>query len=143
MAMVASLPITSVAAIRAASGRMGFTLPGMMDEPGCRACSWISASPASGPEDIQRRSVLIFTSTWATARRQAEHSTAQSWPAMREKGLTLAVNCDTSCCDSAATTSSAKPAGTLTPVPTADPPMGRARKRGCRASRRSWHSSSW
>ena len=35
----------------------GLTLPGMIDEPGCRSGIAISPSPARGPEPIQRRSL--------------------------------------------------------------------------------------
>ncbi len=60
MVMAASLPMTCAATIAAASGITGFTLPGMMLLPGCRAGSAISARPASGPLFIQRRSLAIF-----------------------------------------------------------------------------------
>ena len=39
----------------------GFTLPGMIDEPGWRSGILISASPARGPEPISRRSLQILT----------------------------------------------------------------------------------
>ncbi len=64
--MVASLPITWAATIATASGTTGFTLPGMMLLPGCRAGSAISPRPASGPLFIQRRSLAIFIRLTAT-----------------------------------------------------------------------------
>ena len=36
-ATVASLPITRAHTMSTASGTTGFTLPGMIDEPGCRS----------------------------------------------------------------------------------------------------------
>ena len=38
----------------------GLTLPGMIDEPGCRSGRLISPSPVRGPEPIQRRSLQIL-----------------------------------------------------------------------------------
>ena len=44
----------------AASQMTGLTLPGMIEEPGCRSGMAISPRPVLGPEPIQRRSLLIF-----------------------------------------------------------------------------------
>src|SRR3954470_514404 len=59
-AMVVSLPMTWAATMMAASQMTGLTLPGMIDEPGCRSGMAISPRPVLGPEPIQRRSLLIF-----------------------------------------------------------------------------------
>ena len=59
-AMVTSFPMTSTQTIMVASGITGLILPGMIDEPGCRLGSTISARPACGPEFIQRRSLAIL-----------------------------------------------------------------------------------
>ena len=59
-ATAASLPMTWATTWQTASGMTGLTLPGMIDEPGCRSGRWISASPVRGPEDIQRRSLAIL-----------------------------------------------------------------------------------
>ena len=40
----------------------GFTLPGMIDEPGCRSGSRISAKPVRGPLPISRMSFAILNS---------------------------------------------------------------------------------
>ena len=40
----------------------------MIDEPGCRSGSWISARPVRGPEPIQRMSLQIFVSDTAIVR---------------------------------------------------------------------------
>ena len=42
------------------SGIDGFTLPGMIDDPGCTAGSAISPMPARGPMLSSRRSLAIF-----------------------------------------------------------------------------------
>ena len=47
------------------SGMTGFTLPGMIDEPFCRAGRLISPKPVRGPDDIRRRSLAIFESVTA------------------------------------------------------------------------------
>ena len=67
-AMAASLPITCVHTCSTASGTTGLTLPGMIDDPGCRSARWISASPAAGPEPSRRRSLHTFVSDTATTR---------------------------------------------------------------------------
>ena len=46
----------------------GFTLPGMIDEPGCTAGIAISAIPARGPHPSRRRSLAILYIETATAR---------------------------------------------------------------------------
>ncbi len=76
--MVASFPITCAATMVAASGITGLTLPGMMLLPGCRAGSAISASPASGPLFIQRKSLAIFMRLTAITFNCPDSSTAVS-----------------------------------------------------------------
>ena len=60
MVTVRSLPITRKQTWFTTSGITGFTLPGMMDDPGCIGGRLISCSPARGPEDSSRRSLQIF-----------------------------------------------------------------------------------
>ena len=50
MATHVSLPITWKQTWFTISGIDGFTLPGMIDEPGCTAGSRISSSPVRGPD---------------------------------------------------------------------------------------------
>src|SRR5690606_2208508 len=69
--IAASFPITWAATIAVASGMTGFTLPGMIDEPGWRSGRLISPSPARGPEPIHRRSLAILL---------RETATTLSWP---------------------------------------------------------------
>ncbi len=47
------------------SGITGLTLPGMMDEPAWRAGSLMSPTPACGPDDSRRKSLLILESLTA------------------------------------------------------------------------------
>src|SRR5699024_8791112 len=59
---VVSLAITCAQTMETASTMTGLTLPGMIDEPGCRSGMANSPSPVFGPDPIQRRSLLIFNS---------------------------------------------------------------------------------
>ena len=59
-ATAASLPITCATTWHTASGTTGFTLPGMIELPGCRSGMWISIRPVRGPLPIQRRSFAIL-----------------------------------------------------------------------------------
>ncbi len=66
IATALSFPITWIETMIAASSWVGFTFPGIIEEPGSlagRLSSWI---PARGPEPSQRTSLAIFRS--ATAR---------------------------------------------------------------------------
>jgi hypothetical protein len=47
------------------SGITGFTLPGMMEEPGCIGGRWSSYSPQRGPDESQRKSLQILDSCTA------------------------------------------------------------------------------
>ena len=71
---VTSPPMMSKHTWFTTSGMTGFTLPGMIDEPGCIAGRLISPNPARGPELNSRRSLQIFDSL--TAQRL---STPDSW----------------------------------------------------------------
>ena len=66
---VVSQPITWKQTWFTISGIDGFTLPGMIDEPGCTAGSAISAMPARGPMLSSRRSLATF----AELHRQPPH----------------------------------------------------------------------
>ena len=58
--IVLSLPMTWNATWFTTSAITGFTLPGMMLEPGCRAGRFSSPSPQRGPEAMSRRSFAIL-----------------------------------------------------------------------------------
>ena len=64
--IAASLPITCTQTMVIASDCVGFTLPGMIEEPGSFSGSDSSASPQRGPEPIQRISLAIFISEQAS-----------------------------------------------------------------------------
>ena len=64
--MATSLPITCAAIIVNASDCVGFTLPGMIDEPGSLSGIKISPIPERGPEDNIRTSLAIFIKLTAT-----------------------------------------------------------------------------
>jgi hypothetical protein len=61
-----------------ASGITGFTLPGMMLDPGCVAGSSISFNPVRLPEVRRRRSFAIFMRPTASVRSAPDVSTAAS-----------------------------------------------------------------
>ena len=58
------VPITRKATRLTSSGITGFTLPGMIEEPGCNAGRLISARPR-GPDVSRIRSLAIFDSLMA------------------------------------------------------------------------------
>ena len=60
MPIAASLPITCTQTIVNASHCVGFTLPGMMEEPGSLSGSVSSPRPQRGPEPSHRMSLAIF-----------------------------------------------------------------------------------
>ena len=70
-ATAASLPMTCVQTWQTASQMTGLTLPGMIDEPGCRSGILISPSPVRGPEPISRRSLQILYRLTAIVRGHA------------------------------------------------------------------------
>ncbi len=123
-AIVESLPITRAATMIVASGITGLTLPGMIDDPGCRSGMWISLSPVFGPDPIQRRSLQILISETASTRSAPDASTSPSRAPCASKWSAASVI--GSAVDSArmAMTFCEKPAGVLIPVPTAVPPSG-------------------
>ena len=75
---VTALPITWEQTMMSCSHMTGFTLPGMMDDPGCTAGSDSSPSPQRGPDDSQRMSLAIFSSEVATVDNWFASSTAAS-----------------------------------------------------------------
>ena len=70
-ATAVSLPSTWIAIITNASHWVGFTLPGMIEEPGSLAGSTSSASPQRGPDASHRMSLAIFISATAKPRSPA------------------------------------------------------------------------
>ena len=68
VATATSLPSTWIPTMIMASLWVGFTLPGMMDEPGSFSGRASSPSPQRGPEPSQRTSSAIFISETARVR---------------------------------------------------------------------------
>ena len=122
--------MTCAATIRVASGSTGFTLPGMIDEPGCRSGRRISDSPARGPEPIHRMSLQILVRLTAITRSWPEASTSASLEPCASKWLRASVNGRSSSCARCRITAAGKPGGVLIPVPTAVPPSGNSASRG-------------
>jgi hypothetical protein len=115
--------MTWIATMSIASAWVGFTLPGMIDEPGSLAGSSSSWIPVRGPDPSQRRSLAILYSVTAAALRLACARTIRS-------SVTWAVNlfaahvCGVPVSDAiCAATRSPNPAGAFSPVPTAVPLM--------------------
>src|SRR5258708_29484330 len=69
------------------SAMTGFTLPGMIEDPGCTVGSWSSPRPARGPDPIQRMSFAIFISPVAYVRRVLDVNTSASSAACAWKWL--------------------------------------------------------
>src|SRR5512139_2313125 len=59
---VRSLPMTRKQTMLTTSGITGFTLPGMIDEPGCLGGRLISRKPHRGPDESSLRSLQTFDS---------------------------------------------------------------------------------
>ena len=71
-----SLPMTWTATMVTASHWVGFTLPGMMEEPGSFSGMNISPRPSRGPEASQRMSLAIFIRSAARAFRATWEKTS-------------------------------------------------------------------
>ena len=121
-AIAASLPTTFAHTMSTASGITGLTLPGMIEEPGCRSGIAISPRPVFGPEPIQRRSLQIFVRDTAIVRSAPDISTSPSRFDCASKWLRASVSGRPVCSTRFAMTFCGKPSGVLIPVPTAVPP---------------------
>ena len=78
MPTATSLPITWAATMVSASGCVGFTFPGMMDEPGSLSGMTISPMPLRGPLLSMRMSLPIFIRLTARRRKAPLSSTMAS-----------------------------------------------------------------
>ena len=101
---------------------VGFTLPGMMDEPGSFSGIKISPNPSRGPLASQRTSFAIFIRLQASAFIAPCANTIASlevsaWNLLEEVTKSLPVITLT-----CLATSTSNPTGALSPVPTAVPP---------------------
>ena len=123
-AMVASLPTTRATTIVRLSTMTGFTLPGMMLDPGWVSGRASSAIPARGPIPISRRSEAIFHRLRAMVRiapcaAMAASSVAWAWKWFEVSRTSRPVSAD-----SRAQARPAYSGWALMPVPTAVPPSG-------------------
>ncbi len=76
--IASSLAMTRIATSMIISGMTGLILPGIMEEPCCRGCRWISLRPPFGPLDIRRISPAIFSRLTAKAFSRPDTSTKTS-----------------------------------------------------------------
>ena len=70
----------------------GFTLPGMIEDPGCTAGRMISASPVCGPEASKRRSFVIRVSSSARLRYAPDVAETGSCDCMPSRKSSIALN---------------------------------------------------
>jgi hypothetical protein len=136
-ATVASLPTTCAHTWHNASGMTGFTLPGMMLDPGCRSGRKISVSPVRGPDPIHRMSLATLYSDIAMVRSWPLVSTSPSRAPCASKWSRASVSGSPVAVATSAMTRAENPAGVLMPVPTAVPPSGSSASRGSAACSRS------
>ena len=140
--MVASLPITCAATIVTDSQITGFTLPGMIDEPGWTSGIAISAIPARGPHPSSRMSPAILYIATAMARSAPLAATTASSVDCALKWLSVSRSGMPRSAASSAITCAGNSGWVPTPVPTAVPPSGSsasARDRLLAAAPRSLH----
>ena len=129
MATVVSRPITWKQTWLTISGIDGLILPGMIDEPGCTAGSLISSMPVRGPITMRRRSLAILLRSSASTRSDALNA-GHVAHALHELDAVLA-DAQVEAADRLAGACSSAPGysfSTVTPVPTALPPMPRSRR---------------
>ena len=127
--IVASLPITCAPTCVTTSAITGLTLPGMIDEPGCRSGSRISASPVRGP---LAHPPQVVRDLHERDRERAQLPARLHQRVARALRGEVVVRLDAAAgrCVARAARSpcAAKPFGALMPVPTAVPPSGSTHK---------------
>mmetsp|Transcript_564 Transcript_564/g.1512 ORF Transcript_564/g.1512 Transcript_564/m.1512 type:complete len:273 (-) Transcript_564:293-1111(-) len=143
MATAASRPMTCAQTMVRASTWVGFTLPGMMDEPGSLAGSEISPRPLRGPEASIRTSLPTFMRLTASCRSAPDVSTRASWAASASNLFSAVRNGSPVSFATFAATRTSNPRGAFSPVPTAVPPLASSPRwsKVRRTARRPW--SSW
>ena len=121
--IVVSFPITWADTCIIISGITGFTFPGIIDDPGCKAGIFKSPNPDTGPLPIHLISFAILKSDTASAFKALDKWTTSSldpclvkWFSTSLKGIPI---------DdwSSLATSAPKLSGAFIPVPTAVPPI--------------------
>ena len=129
-------PITWAPTWITASQITGFTLPGMMLEPGCTAGSVISLSPQRGPLFISRTSLAIFIRLAATELSAALAHTAASCAPCASKWFAASANPVPASAPISAAMRRPNSGWVLRPVPTAVPPIASSRRSGSAACTR-------
>ena len=124
------LPVTWAHTWIKASQITGFTLPGMMLEPGCTAGRAISASPQRGPLFMSRTSPAIFIRLAATAFTAPLAQTAASCEPCAAKWFRASTNGSLVCFATRSATRRANSGCVLSPVPTAVPPSASSHRSG-------------
>mmetsp|Transcript_18810 Transcript_18810/g.65281 ORF Transcript_18810/g.65281 Transcript_18810/m.65281 type:complete len:213 (+) Transcript_18810:174-812(+) len=124
------LPKTRAATMLTASHCVGFTLPGMIDDPGSFAGSESSPKPQRGPEPRSRRSLAILFREQATVFSEPWASTTASWAASASNLFSAVSNDEPVSAAIKAATATSKPRVVFRPVPTAVPPSASFRSRG-------------
>mmetsp|Transcript_56705 Transcript_56705/g.139411 ORF Transcript_56705/g.139411 Transcript_56705/m.139411 type:complete len:204 (+) Transcript_56705:220-831(+) len=130
------LPITCAQIMVSDSHCVGFTLPGMIDEPGSFSGSSSSATPARGPEPSRRTSLATFMSDTASVLSAPLRCTRPSHAASASNLLGAVTNGSDVRRATSAANASAKPTRWLRPVPTAVPPCASSYTPGSAASTR-------
>ena len=120
-----------------ASQITGFTLPGMMLEPGCTAGSVSSARPQRGPLFMSRTSFAILTRLAAVEFSAPLAHAAPSCAPCASKWLRASVKLEPVILPSSAAMRRPNSGCVLSPVPTAVPPIASSRKSGSVAFTRS------
>ena len=119
------LPITWQHTILSASIWVGFTFPGIIDEPGSLAGMFISPNPDLGPDERKRKSFRILNNEMAREFKELEKLTNESWFAIASNlfiaGLYLFVVILFRCLQKILS----KFLGALIPDPTAVPPWAK------------------
>ena len=129
-----SFPITCTATMVTASHCVGFTLPGIMEEPGSFSGIKISPRPSRGPEASQRTSLAIFIMSQASAFSAPWANTNSSFDVRAWNLFGAVVKQMPVSSETAAATETSKSFGAFRPVPTAVPPSASSRSGGRDAS---------
>ena len=128
MLTATSFPITCEQTIVTASHCVGFTLPGIIEEPGSFAGRLISPIPLLGPDESILISLAIFMSDTATDFRAPEDFTIASFAAKASNLLFAEENLYPVISDIFFATNFEYPFGVFKPVPTAVPPSANSER---------------
>jgi hypothetical protein len=119
-----SLPNTWQATIVIASDWVGFTFPGMIEDPGSFSGRISSPSPARGPEPSHRMSLATFIKETASVASVPDAWTIASLEASAANRFGAGTKGSPVSRAISTIEASPNPSGALSPVPTAVPPIG-------------------